>query len=271
MLTVCSSSAVSAGAALSVLNVPPPLEVLGDSAIGVQVATPDRNDDADESDDLDSDDWTGDNKADILFVRNSQASFTCQDDSRHYPGGKATFKLVCDPNYTPNHRANRWLYPPIQIGNPLEVLNGPFATCDLGWSIELGELPTGNMQFKLEGREISLLTMNTYDPELMSGPIPFMLSCYGLDEEGAMQRSEHDRRWSLVLETGPETKLIVLKKQCRLPVWCSNCRKDLRGETKVCKTCREREDNEVALCDNCQINLPRHPRGHEWETVKITL
>lgn len=240
--------------------------MLGSSAIGLQVISPD----AGEEDLGDQCKWTEDDAADVLFLRDSHTTFTSNDDSRNYPGRHARFELICDPNYQPRRREQRWFeYPPIQIGRPQDVLNGPFTTYDLGWSVKLQDLPSGRIQFAIRGSYMSRLSTTTSDLGLGSRPISFTLTCFGLDEDGNKRKSEEDRRWSLLLETGPESKLLAIKERCRLPIWCTRCSRALKGDARVCATCQEQSSREMAYCYGCHMEKPKHKRGHKWTIVRL--
>lgn len=164
-LTFNRSSAVSVRAALAMLNMPSPATLLEGSAIRLQVILPNeddappsrqsssrmgsnisgdqRSDDSDSSDDDDDDDdnddspsrWVGETEAAVMYYRRTW-SLQSVNNTTDYEEGEVRFSLVCDPQYELGYRyvygRRRRTVPPIHIGLPRDILNGPLSTYDLG-------------------------------------------------------------------------------------------------------------------------------------------
>ncbi|KAI0409187.1 hypothetical protein F4802DRAFT_593476 [Xylaria palmicola] len=144
-----SSSAVSAGAALSLIHMPKAEDVLAVSVIGLHVAGKDNLESA-----LD----IGDNEAAFLFGEGYGPVpyyHTYFNDPQQSSLNKLA--LICDPNYFSgipsldrrkfNHRQK--CFKPIQIQKPDFGVNSPMGPYDLGFSIPAAQLPEGYVRFYL--------------------------------------------------------------------------------------------------------------------------
>ncbi|KAI1108172.1 hypothetical protein F5Y14DRAFT_457293 [Nemania sp. NC0429] len=163
-------SVVSAGAALSQLNVPPVVDLLSDSAIAIPLTV------------LRDGKRVSYSKADFIFSKGCRASsayLVYHADVLDDPG--LQFSLVCHLNYEKNRiasdtkpqrkrRGNGWLQqskrrrrdslsmPPVMISAPLEVLNGPLSPYDLDFFVNALDLLGGDLiRFRLSGKNIERL------------------------------------------------------------------------------------------------------------------
>lgn len=216
---------MSIGAAISVMRLPAPAQVLGSSAIGLQTLTKTR---------LRYDNWIGSNSAVFLFakVRRCFAVLSPQKltlekgcgtpcsvvdhtskKSNSKRNRKRKFALVCDPAYMSNRgkRTANTAFPPIPIGLPHEVLSGPLSTYDLGWDVLAAELPPGNIKFSIHGQDIDRLCGNSDCPEVArQDQITIWLSCRKMDKGREMLDHPSNKTWKLLLQTDPASKLLVI-------------------------------------------------------------
>lgn len=283
---------MSAGAALSVLNMPSPAALLRGSALGLQVVMLDQDDQpeasassdasssisseggsgagADDDNDSDSDDqddlgfWDGETGAECIFCPgyNINASST-----KRYPGGQVRFRLVCDPCYKPepiNDQEAR--LPALPIGTRRREPTGPTSTYDLNWESEhLGSrLPAGGVRFKISGARMERIAAGKDRAADSDRPIPFILTCKSVTSRGEPRDSASDKRWSLLLKTDPGSWLLQVVQVRRLPILCSVCHSVLRQRAWVCEECED-----LGLCGKCRKHSTGLPEGHDPEEHAI--
>ncbi|KAI0385651.1 hypothetical protein F5Y04DRAFT_154080 [Hypomontagnella monticulosa] len=203
------SSAVSIGAAISVMRLPPPAQVLNNSAIGIQRMTKPH---------ARGDDWSGSSTAGVLFAKGwGQTAFVDEHVStkpKSKGNRKLKFALVCDPTYMATRGPCDEDAPSeaIHIGCTDEVLSGPLATYDLGWDVLASELPPGDIKFGVHGADIDRLLENPECPDMASrDQIIILLSCSSVDQSGE-EVSDHpcNKLWRLILQTDPASKFLVV-------------------------------------------------------------
>lgn len=66
-----------------------------------------------------------------------------------------------------------------------------------------------------------------------------------IDSNGRMAYSSEDRRWELLMDTHPYSKLLVVDKEKELPVWCAFCATGLSRVAQTCVTCN------LHYCTHC--------------------
>lgn len=248
MLTAGRSSAVSAGAALAVLNMPSPAAILRSSAVGLQLLTPD--DDRPGS-------WIGDNQADFLFRPGCGTLYASVLNMNDLPGPRVMFNLVCDPTYQPRRRRHprlgpKTIFQPIQIGHDQELLDSGISTYDLDWTVahEDEDLPTGRCELSLGGSRLRQIVKGKDSPAREYHPIPFTITFCGVDRNGIRRKDRRDKRWSCLLRADPPSRLLTVETLGRLPIWCAKCDEALSGQARVCRDCEQ-----LTLCVDCYLSL----------------
>ncbi|KAI3392395.1 hypothetical protein diail_5746 [Diaporthe ilicicola] len=269
-----STSSVSAGAALAMLNLPAPLDVLGDSAIGLhwirRVRTQPKQ--RERTPRL-SVGWEGEDSAPFLFRRGCGSPALANYDLSGFQGERFKLDLVCDPVYRRTNRRRKsgkkrktaGRFPDLTIGKPSEILNGPVSTYSLSWSVNGEELPSGFVRFTIRSKALEQLARGG-DPGLGDGPIPVIFSCRTLDESHSLKKDAQDVQWSLLLCTDPPTKCLKAVECCQMPVWCARCQGELTDSARKCQSC-----DHVAFCSECVMTLTPadHPQHHTLERVVI--
>ncbi|KAI0454747.1 hypothetical protein F5B21DRAFT_503993 [Xylaria acuta] len=203
------SSAVSIGAAVSVLRMPLPAQVLTHSAIGLHDLT--RACPEDEN-------WIGSLTADFLFGKGARLGSTIRylnPRKRNGRGRLHKFALVCDPTYFVGRRQGidgLRSPPPIRIGCAEEVANGPLSTYDLGWDVLASDLPKGRVKFAVHGSDLGRLAEDPGCPQVAAQKqITMLLSCCCVDLYGQeVEDHPNNKTWELVLQTDPASKLLVV-------------------------------------------------------------
>lgn len=177
MLTRCSTSDVSIGAALAAVDIPSPATLLQKSALGVQVVY---------HDEPGTNDWLGENEAYYLFSPGCQNTYRFEHNTTNI-----TFQLVCDPAY---EHAGPGPMPPLSIAPPGDVLNAPLSFYHLSWSIPLAALPLGTVRFSIGGQRILKLAFQHDDPSLANKPILLLLQCIQVNQRRNPTKHNHEKQ-----------------------------------------------------------------------------
>lgn len=255
------SSAVSIGAALSVLDVPDPDEVFGGSAMGIHVLRQSETK------------WVGESTAKFLLGKG------CGPQRHVDYVNKIAFKiaLVCDPNYYPkrpppnetNDRLRKRRktsrddtpFKPIKI-DPLTKARS-MGTYDMGFGVLATDLPQGKLRFRINGADADRLADDT---DARGSPkravLMLQVTCLKINGAGDRVYDILDKRWLLRVKTDPSTKLLVVDEQKELPAWCGKCRQDMLSISYVCKMCEG-----FHVCMDCYSSAKAtHDKSHEWES-----
>ncbi|KAK8022754.1 hypothetical protein PG993_013521 [Apiospora rasikravindrae] len=221
--------AVSAGAALSMMHLPEPDDVLRGSAIGLQEISKENHR------------WVGVNEAGVLYFDYNRPSTVFDiDNSDPALRFKLRFNLVCDPLYQEQLQGPIMdsTLPPIRIEGERNVY-GMFATYDLSHVLSPADLPKGTVRFRLS----LLYDVDGDDGEVWKMPsLPFFLTAQRIDIAGRRVFDAKDGKWLLQVSVDPPTKLLRVESEVhRLPVWCSECTDEMVS-ARVCKVCQYKHD-----------------------------
>lgn len=242
---------MSVGAALSMMNVPHPIDMLKDEAIGMQrVVHTDGNELSE-----------GDQRGQFLMSSRCGAAQQVVTNMSAFP---RKHRLECSLVSQPNFILPADGRPPgsFDIGSSEEVLNGPPSTYDLNWAISKREVPPGYVRFSVRGSYIKRLTAGDTDPaNYPSNGIPFVFNA--VPANGKYHKKA--RKWSLLLKTDPGSKQLTIDTLHVLPFYCPTCRKQIM-EARVCKACN------TTVCWECYLKrqLPaEHSEHHHVLSVII--
>lgn len=255
------TSAVSVGAALAVLRVPSPAAILGGSAIGLHRTYRQGSRKRKRGVGLPSKRYVGENEAPFMFKVGCGELVSILDDMRNYAGTRVKIQLICDPQYIGAGSGGEW--PPLRVGAPEQVLNGPLSTYDLSWYIRGEDLPYGPVRFSLRSRCLQQLAECPDDGGTAGGPIPLFFTCYKVNDSGQETKSRRDRRWLLRLRTDPATRLLKIEEVQSVPAWCGNCLDELKGTVYGCESCTD-----LKLCRRCH-QPGKHPQSHRLTLENI--
>ncbi|KAI0448257.1 hypothetical protein F5B21DRAFT_510354 [Xylaria acuta] len=267
-------SAVSAGAAVCAMGLPPPAQ----------------------------NEWVPSSHAQVLL---SKGCVDLTSTTYEVPLPRPVrFRLVCDPN---NYRKTAIAriargsdgtqrLRPFFIDIPERVFNGPLSTYDLGFEVRGTDLPPGTISFSVTGRSARRVAMSTRtfvsqrpDDRHAITPRPspaasanldlyeFLglhrakpvfrlgLSCYQVDEAGQRLKHDLDKRWELALTTDLASKLLIVSEAKEMPVWCCTCGELIRL-AYTCPTCPK-----YYVCDGCFDNDPDQQahEGHSNFTMSL--
>lgn len=229
-------SAVSSGAALSAMRLPPPSQILADgSAIGIQPVVKDVRDGC----------WVPRSVAAVLLV-NGRDTFSTVVKVRDSTAMK--FRMVCDPDYTrrvwkaPLKRRKGHRHRPIRVGWPHGPNCGP-VTYDVDWEVNGTDLPPGQLRIEMSrpgaGRseQMDLVPGRLVAPQASSSQclraapvVPYLsktFTCFvsicQVDTSGMKTRHKLDKRFQLVFVTDPGTKYVIVDKVVEMPVQRQAC------------------------------------------------
>ncbi|KAI0976440.1 hypothetical protein F4678DRAFT_225636 [Xylaria arbuscula] len=280
------SSAVSAGAALSLLGMPSPIEVIRGSALGIQRL------------EYIGKDWVGENEAEVLF------SEGCRQTGGKQPSQKllsidmvneveeaktSKFELVCDPNYKACARGSEVSgsagvpdggeghsnsggedlsgSPPvcirttrsrtIKIPPPSGQFDGSTASSayDLAFWVNGVDIPNGCIRWRLDSSDLTGLARHSRGSELDENEkIEINLSCYRTGSMGRKLSHPLNREWKLTIITDPPTHFLIVDrtKEISETPKCEQCRRAIQIDSWECTTCQS------FFCNNCHGRL-RHP------------
>lgn len=241
ILTSGRTSAVSAGAALAVLDMPFPAQVLKESSIGIQRVLFTRGKLS-----------LGDDHYIPLFVPGQTLRESTFDRSV-YQKQSIEYSLVCDP------RPNRSRTDGCRILSPEKTLNGPLAVYDLNWAISGSSLPPGSFRLSINGLALGRLAEHPYSDGARDR-IRFSIGVYQVTSWGRKTKDSRDSKILLALVTDPATNLLTVQEVGWVPFWCTSCKQELTLQARQCKSC------DASLCSDCSL---LHPEEHEVKVVVI--
>ncbi|KAK8109211.1 hypothetical protein PG984_015012 [Apiospora sp. TS-2023a] len=199
------SSAVASGAALSMMNLPAPEDLLMDSAIGLQEVF------------YHNGKWVGANEAEILYFDHNRPSLSVDLDSSDLRlRSKMNFYLVCDPFYRKlvQEQGHGTDLPAIQIQE--SEVYGQFGTYDLGCLFKSADLPRGKLRFRMSLVSTGDNTNQKEDGWEMK-PLSFLLTIQLIDDRsGARINHKQDRKWLVRLATDPRPSCCKCTEASRL-------------------------------------------------------
>ncbi|KAI1133248.1 hypothetical protein F5Y10DRAFT_228590 [Nemania abortiva] len=245
-----ASSAVSAGAAVGMMRVPFPIDVLKGSAIGLhEIRGPSCDDNS----------WGGAPTASVLYSSSGQPPQNLDVHIQPYEQRSLKFHLVCDPNWDSVARTRSSRH--IDIGRTEEVLGGPLATYDLGFTVLPEQIPCGTVRFRLEA-----LDENTHE---WDRPISINLHCFKVSDTSPRipVRDKKNTQWLLTLKTGLQTKLLEVENDpAQLPIYdCRICDQIIEDYWE----CDECED--FLICEQCYDTVEDNPlRRHLHPLVFVS-
>lgn len=253
------SSAVSAGAAISVLrDLPAPADVLAGSAIAIQKQTYVREA------------WRGQTSAEVLFAHGEASAVVYRVAKTVKP---QRFTLVCDPNPEPDPE-DPYMPRQINIGHEDEVLIGPPSTYDLGWEIDAAELPPRKICFSMEGDDLSRLAAASQDGgggsasqglEARRPEATIWLSCSQLNWTREKKYHRLNKKWKLTLCTDPYSKYLSVTRSVRLPANCGQCLSEIHHKGMSCQVCPD-----FGLCWACyEQDDFSHDESHDFTDVAL--
>ncbi|KAK6220634.1 hypothetical protein LQW54_002079 [Pestalotiopsis sp. IQ-011] len=234
------SSAVSAGAAVSLLQLPHPVSLLSRTALGIQ-----RKNLIDDGDDSESE-WEPETEATVLLLMKKPQSQ--EHDNGTYTEGissvdmdnhtkpRAQYEFVCDPNYAqhlsnlrgqsrssdrrreglrrPNARTSGIQRPSIEIPFVNQSIGtdsnlGPY---DIGFSVDGLDLPRGEIRWQLDIEDFGFPAHSSVADENLSEDdrIQATLRCWHVDEGDREAYDPLNKEWRLVIETDPASRLLKI-------------------------------------------------------------
>ncbi|KAI0097200.1 hypothetical protein GGR51DRAFT_566746 [Nemania sp. FL0031] len=233
------SSAVSGGAAVGMVRVPFPSDVLRGSAIGLHEITKSTSRRGK---------WQGSAVAMVLYSGPSQSNWDIDDEIKAKERHRLKFHLVCDPNWGSRARVDDRQIP---VGPDEAVLGGPPAAYDLGITIMASDIPCGKVRFCLE---IASEQLGRWD-----GAIRLTLRCFKISYAGTRIPDKKNRQWFFDLKTGLQTKLLqVDDDDVMFPLHdCTACGQIVEGDYWECDECTN-----FWLCERCYDAIDNILRPH---------
>ncbi|KAI0520729.1 hypothetical protein F5B22DRAFT_644478 [Xylaria bambusicola] len=250
-------SAVSAGAAISVWPLPSPYDIflgssVGRSALGIQRLKKDR-----------VQEWIGSKNVKVLLSVGCNPLSYFQANVGKKTQSRIIYRLICDPQYE-----DKTGQTPIIVEDLEETLNGPICPYDLGFEVEATQLPLGYYRFSIEGRDAAILAAG--QRSVRKDTIVLWLLCRAISRPDIS-----DKRWKLVVQTDPATKLLFVEDTHWFPARCQNpeCLTDFQ-RTSGRRANRCTKCPWFCLCYSCFHRMgnreaPDHDDTHIFEQVIV--
>lgn len=92
-----------------------------------------------------------------------------------------------------------------------------------------------------------------------------VLSCFKIDDLGAIQYNPLNQRWHLRLRADSATRHLVIIWSKKLPYWCKDCQEEIQGLARTCEVCKE-----YSICRRCYMQEDHAPE-HRFLGVSLDM
>lgn len=182
------------------------------------------------------------------------------------------FELVADPMYHTTG-ADWKALSDIKINPPrkLQGVDFPITPYEIGCQITATDIPLGAVRFSLGGRRWEALLDGRIEDAIINESVPIILKCFKINQRGEVKKDPQDKKFLLWIVPDPASRLPIVSqeedfKKKILPVWCSDCRDEIEGQTaRVCQTA----SCKFSLCWSCSLGPITHPAEHNLAGVDM--